>query len=322
MKKLFVLGFILLGMLLPVFTISSSAAIIEEAQSNTLTQYTWGFRDTIDYLNEPLGIGFDFTSLISDYEGFFESVAAISVGAYSTSGGTNSGSSTYRDFMLTFTYDSLTDDLLVNAWGDAFNNTALNDLGTFTFTDISEELPFLLIGFDFTSNSDNSALYEDRSVSLRFGQQSGRIAWGNTAYTSTAFQAAFDISSTYNPGVKFIWNYSTFRSPSLTNPSYFTLGSSPDLYLSNVASVNSSIFDAILGIAYDTGFETGYNDGIVAGNEQVNGLLSLFQMVIGVIVNFVLFIATLEVFDISLLSIFTILAIISGFVILLKFIRG
>jgi hypothetical protein len=92
---------------------------------------------------------------------------------------------------------------------------------------------------------------------------------------------------------------------------------------------SSRYFDAWylqdLGVttAYDAGYEQGDIDGYADGlNNNPNILLSGFQAMVGILVNFMLMIVNLEVFGVSILSVFSILALFVGIIWILKIIRG
>jgi hypothetical protein len=75
--------------------------------------------------------------------------------------------------------------------------------------------------------------------------------------------------------------------------------------------------------AYDAGYEQGdidgYSDGL--GNNP-NILLNGFQAMVGILVNFMLMILNLEVFNVSIMSVFGILALFVGVIWILKIVRG
>jgi|LakMenEpi05May12_1017382.scaffolds.fasta_scaffold04081_1 hypothetical protein len=84
-----------------------------------------------------------------------------------------------------------------------------------------------------------------------------------------------------------------------------------------------------LGVSdsYDAGYDAGYEQGDIDGyadglNNNPNILLSGFQAMVGILVNFMLMIVNLEVFGVSILSVFSILALFVGIIWILKIIRG
>jgi len=72
-------------------------------------------------------------------------------------------------------------------------------------------------------------------------------------------------------------------------------------------------------IGYGFGYDDGYDDGY--GNSP-NLLITGFQAMVGILVNFVLMIVNLEVFGVSILGIFSIVVLFTGIVWVLKLIRG
>jgi hypothetical protein len=79
--------------------------------------------------------------------------------------------------------------------------------------------------------------------------------------------------------------------------------------------------------AFNVGYEYGNNDGYNEGFEDGYGnspnlLITGFQAMVGILVNFALMIFNLEVFGVSLLNIFGILALFVGLIWILKIVRG
>jgi hypothetical protein len=75
--------------------------------------------------------------------------------------------------------------------------------------------------------------------------------------------------------------------------------------------------------AFYYGQEIAYDDGYADGlGNNPNILLNGFQAMVGILVNFVLMIVNLSVFNISLLDIFAIIVLFTGIVWVLKLIRG
>jgi hypothetical protein len=70
---------------------------------------------------------------------------------------------------------------------------------------------------------------------------------------------------------------------------------------------------------YDLGEIDGYQDGL---NNNPNILLSGFQAMVGILINMALMVLNLTVFDVSLLSIFSIMALFVGVIWILKLVRG
>jgi hypothetical protein len=95
-------------------------------------------------------------------------------------------------------------------------------------------------------------------------------------------------------------------------------------YLTDIGTANAyaegydlGLFDGEYGAGYEAGFEAGF-DSINAPNTLLMG----FQAMIGILVNFALMILNLNVFGVSLLNIFGILALFVGLIWILKIVRG
>jgi hypothetical protein len=304
----------MLGILLPTFTVD--AAVIDDDLTDNPNVYSWGIKYNNDYPVEPYSLGYDFSGSsydddgVIDYASFFDLHQGLSFGAYSTTGSINVGVATYRQLFIETIYGS--GDLFIDVYGFSGTAQTYSFIGSATLTDIADEIPFLLIGFDFISNSDSSSIYIDNSITFRIGNKSARLVL-SSLFDGLDFQQATDASATFDPGFKF---YSDVPGGTTINPT--TTFSTVDLYLGNNASATSLTLDRILELAYDAGFE----QGAVDGREQVDGLLDLMALIAGVVINFILFIATLEVYGISLLTVFTTVLLFVGLVWILKLIRG
>ena len=85
--------------------------------------------------------------------------------------------------------------------------------------------------------------------------------------------------------------------------------------------------DLGLSDSYDAGYDAGYQQGDIDGyadglGNNPNVLLSGFQAMVGILVNFMLMILNLEVFGVSIMSVFGILALFVGVIWILKIVRG
>jgi hypothetical protein len=78
------------------------------------------------------------------------------------------------------------------------------------------------------------------------------------------------------------------------------------------------LLDLGISDAYDAGVDAGY----IQGQDDADLLVTGFQAMVGILVNFALMIANLEVFGISLMGIFAIVVLFAGIVWTLKLIRG
>jgi hypothetical protein len=111
-------------------------------------------------------------------------------------------------------------------------------------------------------------------------------------------------------------------------PSYSTvninsrLTSSTPIYLDAWYLQDLGVSDA-----YNAGYEIGETDGYSSGyadglNNNPNILLNGFQAMVGILVNFALMILNLDVFGVSLLGIFGVIAFFVGIIWFLKILRG
>jgi hypothetical protein len=82
-------------------------------------------------------------------------------------------------------------------------------------------------------------------------------------------------------------------------------------------------FNTAYSNGYDFGQAEGYSDGYADGlGNNPNILLNGFQAMVGILVNFMLMILNLEVFNVSIMSVFGILALFVGVIWILKIVRG
>jgi hypothetical protein len=110
--------------------------------------------------------------------------------------------------------------------------------------------------------------------------------------------------------------------PSYTEFKYLSYSSGLDVYFDAWYLQDLGVSDS-----YDAGYDVGYEQGDIDGyadglNNNPNILLSGFQAMVGILVNFMLMIVNLEVFGVSILSVFSILALFVGIIWILKIIRG
>jgi hypothetical protein len=161
--------------------------------------------------------------------------------------------------------------------------------------------------------------------------------------TNKDYYLYIDLSSIGSGDRNYILTYNSFIVSNNTTDRFFFVAPSSflklylpsyvDITFSNVNSSNSYYFDAWylqdLGEspAYNAGFDAGeidgYNDGYAAGlGNNPNILLNGFQAMVGILVNFFLMIVNLEVFGVSISSVFAIIVIFVGIIWTLKIIRG
>ena len=97
-------------------------------------------------------------------------------------------------------------------------------------------------------------------------------------------------------------------------PSYFTVS------LKSRNHNSQNYFDA--WYLKDLGVSASFDAGYVAGQDDADLLVTGFSAMVGILVNFVLMIANLEVLGVSLMGILTIIILFAGVVWTLKLIRG
>jgi hypothetical protein len=195
------------------------------------------------------------------------------------------------------------------------SNTAWQSSGTFYKPDENK------IGSDGTVGtiqSKYSLTYSNqtnKNYLLYFDASSTGLHYVSIEINNTSIYGEFGglrITNTMNQ--LYIPSYSTFEIFSISTPSarYFDAWYLKDLGV-------SASYDA----GYDAGYEQGDIDGYADGlNNNPNILLSGFQAMVGILVNFMLMIVNLEVFGVSILSVFSILALFVGIIWILKIIRG
>lgn len=108
----------------------------------------------------------------------------------------------------------------------------------------------------------------------------------------------------------------------LLSNSYIYRASNTSSYESAFSQFTFAIADVDAAIA--AAEAAAYAEGVAYGEQHPVGsqLLELFSFIVGIIVNIFLFILTLEVFDISLLAIATVMFVVVGIIWVLKLIRG
>jgi hypothetical protein len=146
-------------------------------------------------------------------------------------------------------------------------------------------------------------------------------------FSSTGFNNNYQI--TYSTGVWYymVGVFNTVVENSILIPAFSTV----TIYRFN--STSTVYFDAWylqdLGVAdsytqgINDGYDDAYDDGYAAGlGNNPNILLSGFQAMVGILVNFFLLILNLEVFNVSIMSVFSTLALFVGVIWFLKLVRG
>jgi hypothetical protein len=175
--------------------------------------------------------------------------------------------------------------------------------------------------------SDSSvgiAIYD--RLNLKFDNQTNKdykliLDYSSSGHSNIGHQMYYDSVNypTYTTFVRFINTHLSL----VLIPAYYVLE------LSSMPSSSNLYFDAWylqdLGVSasYDAGYEQGDIDGYEDGlGNNPNVLLSGFQAMVGILVNFMLMILNLEVFGVSIMSVFGILALFVGVIWILKVVRG
>jgi hypothetical protein len=188
----------------------------------------------------------------------------------------------------------------------------------------------LYVPSDTKIGSNSSVGSIGNKVYLRFNNQTNKDYAIHLDYSSNG-NTGFSNRTTYGSITygKFsaywdVWSPTFFKVP---------LFAYTELQLSIDTTSTTQYLDAWylqdLGVngAYNAGYEIGETDGYSNGysdglNNNPNILLNGFQAMVGILVNFVLMIANLEVFGVSIMGIFSIVVLFTGIVWVLKLIRG
>jgi hypothetical protein len=182
---------------------------------------------------------------------------------------------------------------------------------------------------DTKIGSDNSVGNITRRVSITINNQTNKDYLFYLDTSSVAYYATYtfnDIGIFGNAG-------NILLSSSVLNQFYIPSFFEVEFYASTVGSVTAKYLDAWylkdLGVSssYDGGYDAGYEQGDIDGyadglGNNPNVLLSGFQAMVGILVNFMLMILNLEVFNVSIMSVFGILALFVGVIWILKIVRG
>jgi hypothetical protein len=175
------------------------------------------------------------------------------------------------------------------------NNTVGSVRKTYLKFDNQTNKDYLLF-FDFSSSANQGHYYE-------------------VSYNST------DISNAYIDGFLLATNSTNFTKlyiPAFTIFEVYGRENSVSNYLDAWY-----LQDLGVSAAYDQGIEDGYDDAYQDGlGNNPNILLSGFQAMVGILINMALMVLNLTVFDVSLLSIFSIMALFVGVIWILKLVRG
>jgi hypothetical protein len=170
-----------------------------------------------------------------------------------------------------------------------------------------------------SSSVVGSGIYD--RLNLKFDNQTNKdykliLDYSTSGHSNIGHQMYYDSVNypTYTTFVRFINTHLSL----VLIPAYQVLE------LSSMPSSSNLYFDAWyledLGVSssYDAGVDAGYGQGQYDADLLITG----FQAMVGILVNFVLMIVNLEVFGVSILSVFSILALFVGVIWILKIIRG
>lgn len=180
-----------------------------------------------------------------------------------------------------------------------------------------------------TKIGSNSSVGVIRKSYLNFNNQTNKDYLLYFDFSSSANQGHYyevsynttDISNAYIDGFLLATNSTNFTKlyiPSYTNFEIYSRDNSVSNYLDAWYLKDLGVSDS-----YDAGYEVGEDDGYADGlSNNPNVLLSGFQAMVGILVNFMLMILNLEVFGVSIMSVFGILALFVGVIWILKIVRG
>jgi hypothetical protein len=167
------------------------------------------------------------------------------------------------------------------------------------------------VKFDNQTNKDYY-LYFDISSNAQFGNY--QVVY-NTQYLVNNSTDLFYTGTTNSTFLQFLI-------PSYYSFEIYRLSTTAATYLDSWYLKDLGVSDS-----YDAGYDAGYEQGDIDGYEDglgnnPNVLLSGFQAMVGILVNFMLMILNLEVFGVSIMSVFGILALFVGVIWILKIVRG
>jgi hypothetical protein len=173
--------------------------------------------------------------------------------------------------------------------------------------------------------SDNSVGSTLNKVFIQFDNQTSHDyefildTSSNAAYSKVFYLEINGISFDHTPRNNilnrlFVPAFSTFK--------YYSQLLNGSLYLDAWYLLDLGLSDSY-DAGYDDGLDAGYDDGYSDGlNNNPNILLNGFQAMVGILVNFALMILNLDVFGVSLLGVFGVIAFFVGIIWFLKILRG
>ena len=143
--------------------------------------------------------------------------------------------------------------------------------------------------------------------------------WSDTSSSSNHFVTYHIDSYPIRTGDSILIYASSSNFTGTIIPAYKTL-----YFTSRPSNSSLAYFDAwyIQDLGVSDAYEAGVDAGYVQGQDDADLLVTGFSAMVGILVNFVLMIANLEVLGVSLMGIFAVIILITGIVWTLKLIRG
>jgi len=257
-------------------------------------------------------------------------------------------------FDINYRYNSVDDDtfgLGTTSWPTYFptyTRTANDVYYDYSLTIDNSDTSILPLGLEITMTFNRSLspwylfgggyLPDDTKIGTdgTVGTISSKVDLTFDNQTNKDYRLYLDVSSTSaNSNYQYIIDSMTQASSSILSTSLnsFLIPAYRNVRIFSNSASTSRYFDAWylqdLGqsVSYDVGYYDGYDQGDLDGyadglGNNPNILLNGFQAMVGILVNFMLMILNLEVFGVSILSVFGILALFVGVIWILKIVRG
>jgi hypothetical protein len=265
-------------------TSSSSALSLLDANAALTAPASWTFK----YTNE-------------DFPGYKirDSAGVITTPAY-----TRTADGAYYNYTNTST---ITTGLEVTQTFNRSNTTWYDNTGTYIPSDTK-------IGSNSTVGSTNKG-------TLIFNNQTNKnylLSIDMSSNTSNVFTRIFYNDYRFNNGND---NTLTFYRTSFNT---FYLSSYSKFELRHYDASSPYYLDAwyLEDLGVSDAYEAGVDAGYISGQDDADLLVTGFSAMVGILVNFVLMIANLEVLGVSLMGILAVIILITGIVWTLKLIRG
>jgi hypothetical protein len=308
------------GIVPPLLNIN--ATWVESHVDSWLTAGSYFYRNTSDVSTTLPSITLNYSNYTSAYDSIdktttftslLATISKIEVGLV-TSVGSYASSGTYLNRIdIEFgAYNSTTNQInlrvnSINSGGSLTNYFS----GFIVLPDDFKIFPQILVTFDFNNGT----------LDFRWGSYNASVYGGFTSWNQNDLA-----TSTYNTGFKFYSGYTSNGStPTYSAKSTSVVSSSAVIYtLEQYQSIADSYFDGLADWSFDVGYESGYSDGKIWGENHPisSALFDGFATIVGILSNFVMVFLTLQIFDVSILSIFGVVIAIAGVVFILKLVRG